>query len=761
MTDGIPEDWLRALQATGLSLDADPSELALLASEFREVQLAPGELLVKQGDAGGSLFVVVDGTLAVTVTEPNGDVVEVPSLGPGSLVGQISLVLGGERTATVRALTPTRALELDRPSCIALVERHPQLMKPLTQKLREDLRRSRIVGMLKSIFGEFDADGLRELEDSLEWVHVESGQVLFNHGDEADGAYIVVVGNVRVVAPAGDGSERVLDDVGPAEWIGEMALLSGGPRTATVYALRDTELVYLARDAFTRLAITDPEAMFYIARLLAARLQGMLEPRSMTFAKSRAFAIVPLGPTVDIAAFVDQFEAGLARHGSVRRLSSDLIDAEFGTEGATNGGVGGLAHEAHDHPAQLLLGPWLAQQEDLHDHLIYACDPTWSGWSERAIRHASHIVLVADARAHEALGPNERKVVEQFAGGRAPQVSLVLLQQRGRTTFPGTKRWLDGRPHVDQHHHVRRGDRGDVERVVRHLTGRAISLVLGGGGSRGYAHVGVLRVFEELGIPIDAACGASIGAIVGGSLALGLQSTELLRVLRPVFDNLIDPTLPLVSLAAGKNAVRGTAGVVGDLDIEDLLIPYFAISTNLTRSAEVVHRRGPLAFAARASGSLPGVFPPVPWTNGDLLVDGGVINNLPIDRMAELHPGAVVAVDVMPDVDLVAGEQLPMSLSGWEVARRLISPRRESIQMPNIISILMRSANAASHSTHRAQATAARASLLLEPEVAHWNMLDFKAAPVIADQGYDGTKAQITRWWSEHRERLLGRESNN
>ncbi|PRQ08991.1 cyclic nucleotide-binding and patatin-like phospholipase domain-containing protein [Enhygromyxa salina] len=761
MTDGIPEDWLRALQATGLALDADPTELALLASEFREVQLAPGELLVKQGDAGGSLFVIVEGTQRVTVREDDGDLVEVPSLGPGSLVGQVSLVLGGERTATVEAQTPTRALELDRPACIALVERHPHLMKPLTQTLREFMRRGRIVGMLKDIFGEFDAAGLSELEDSLEWVHLESGQVLFNKGDEADGAYIVVVGNVRVIAPTADGGERVLDDVGPAEWIGEMALLAGGPRTATVYALRDTELVYLARDAFTRLAVTDPEAMFYIARLLAARLQGMLEPRGQSVAKSRAFAIVPIGPTVDIAGFVAQFEAGLARHGSVRRLTADVVDAQFGTEGATNRGAGGLSHKAHDHPAQLLLGPWLTQQEDLHDHLIYQCDASWSGWSERAIRHASHIVLVADAREHEALGANERAVVEQFAGGRSPQVSLVLLQQRGRTTFPGTKRWLEGRAHVDQHYHVRRGERGDVERLVRHLTGRAISLVFGGGGSRGYAHVGVLRVFEELGIPVDAACGASIGAIVGGSLAIGLRSAELLRVLRPVFDNLIDPTLPLVSLAAGKNAVRGTAGVVGDLDIEDLLIPYFAISTNLTRSAEVVHRRGPLAFAARASGSLPGVFPPVPWTNGDLLVDGGVINNLPIDRMADLHGGAVVAVDVMPDVDLVVGEQLPMSLSGWEVARRLISPRQESLQVPNIISILMRSANAASHSIHRAQAFAARASLLLKPEVAHWNMLDFKAAPVIADQGYDGTKADIVRWWEQHRDGLLGRDPAN
>ncbi|PRP93235.1 NTE family protein RssA [Enhygromyxa salina] len=749
MANGLPEDWSRALAATGVLEAADAKSLELLGAALREVEVPAGQALIRQGETGDSMYVIVEGQLRVSVLDDDGNEIELPPVGPGDMVGEIALVLGGTRGTTITAQTPSRVLELGRETCMTIAERHPQLIKPLTDHLRVRLRRSRLAGLLDNIFGVLEPDSLRTLEDNLEWVHLESGQELFGEGDEAGGAYIVIIGTVRVVVSEPDGSERVLNDVGAGEWVGEMALLADGRRAATVYALRDTELVSISREAFEKLVLTDPEAMLHTAQLLVRRLRGMVDPEAKTCASGRGIALVPIHPGVDIEPFAAQLEAALGRHGSVARLTSAGVDAIFDRPG--------LSHHSHDEPVQLRLGPWLTQQEDEHDHLIYQADRSWTGWSERAIRHASRIVFVAEASGDAALGSNEQRVVERFARGRSPKLSLVLLQPRGRTTFPGTKRWLAPRGHVDQHHHLRHGEAHDVERVARILTGRAITLVLGGGGSRGYAHVGVLRAFEELGIPVDAVAGASIGAIVAGSHALGLPHVELLRVLRPVFDNLIDPTLPLVSLASGKNAMDGCARVVGDLDIEDLRIPYFAISTNLTRSTEVVHRRGPLAFAARASGSLPGVFPPVPWTGGDLLVDGGVINNVPIDRMAELYPGAIVAVDVMPDVDLVAGDELPMSLSGWEVARRMITPRRSKVPMPNIISILMRSANAASHAAHRAQATAQRASLMLKPEVSHWNMLDFKAAPVIAEQGYQASHDQIRRWWEHNRDELLGR----
>ncbi|MEM9457827.1 MAG: cyclic nucleotide-binding and patatin-like phospholipase domain-containing protein [Myxococcota bacterium] len=748
MDRDIPDPWINALRSNSLFAELEPDVLRQVTGELREVVLPPGRDLMTQGHQGDSLFVIVEGTQEVLLTE-DGATMKLHDLGPGSIVGEIALLMGGERSATVRTKTDTRALELSASVFSRLVEQAPVGMRTFTNKLQERMRRVRVVGYLNEIFGELDALALREIEDELTWVRLDGGQELFHQGDEPDGAYILVGGRLRVVVSAPGEEDRVIDDVVPGEWVGEMALLTRTERSGTVFALRDAQLVWLSQEAFDRLVLRHPQAMLQITRLLVERMQGLLEGGRQFRQLSRTFAVVPARPGIEITGFCRALRRALSRYGSTLRLDSKEVDAALDRPG--------IASSGRDDPIHLRLAPWLAEQENAHAHLVLQADDAWTGWSETATRYADHILVVVDGSGEPTLGANERRLERRMATARAPKYSLVLQQRRGLTTFPGTARWLR-RPHVGQHFHVRRGERSDVERLVRIITERAITLVLGGGGSRGYAHVGVLRAFEELGIPVDAIGGSSIGAVVAGSYALGLPAKELLRVLRPIFDSLIDPTLPIVSLASGRNAVKGTEQVVGSLDIEDLQIPYFAMSTNLTRNQEVVHREGSLALAARASGSLPGIFPPVPWKNGDLLVDGGVSNNVPVDVMESLFPGEVVAVDVMPDVDLQVGKELPMHLSGWRVAWQLVNPAKPRLEMPSILSILIRAATAGSHSMRRAAETSRRASLYLKPHVEQWNMLDFKAAPSIAEQGYDGTVARIKAWWEHSREHVMGRE---
>jgi predicted acylesterase/phospholipase RssA len=328
------------------------------------------------------------------------------------------------------------------------------------------------------------------------------------------------------------------------------------------------------------------------------------------------------------------------------------------------------------------------------------------------------------------------------------------LQPDAAKGYPGTARWLAPRS-VSGHFHVRRGHRGDVAHLVRMLTGNAVCLVFGGGGSRGYAHIGVVRAFEELGIPIDAVGGTSIGAVIAAAAALGLGSEEMLTVCAPILARFLDPTLPLVSLMSGERALKGVASVAGPLDIEDLRVPFFCISTNLSRGGEVVHRTGSVALATRASGSVPGVFPPVPW-DGDLLVDGGLSNNVPVQTMQSLFQGAIVAVDVIPETDLTASGELPNYLSGWTVAWRYMNPFKPRLGMPNLLSILMRSVTTASYSLRRATEAASHTALYLRPPVQRWNMLDFKEARPIAEQGYRATFQQIRRWWTESGPAILG-----
>ena len=162
----------------------------------------------------------------------------------------------------------------------------------------------------------------------------------------------------------------------------------------------------------------------------------------------------------------------------------------------------------------------------------------------------------------------------------------------------GTARWLEQRD-FDRHYHVRADEPGDLARLARVLTGNAVGLVLGGGGARGFAHIGVLRALRELGVPVDLVGGTSIGAIIGAQIATGLGASEIQEAGREQSTSLFDPTLPIVSLSSGRRLGARLLDTFGGLEIEDLPIPFFCVSTNLTEASEVIHRRGALTSAIR------------------------------------------------------------------------------------------------------------------------------------------------------------------
>jgi predicted acylesterase/phospholipase RssA len=286
----------------------------------------------------------------------------------------------------------------------------------------------------------------------------------------------------------------------------------------------------------------------------------------------------------------------------------------------------------------------------------------------------------------------------------------------------------------------------DYDRLARLLTGHGIAVVFGGGGSRGYAHLGVVRALAEAGVPLDAAGGSSVGAMVASGIGMELTSASMLELMPPLLRAaFMDLTLPFVAFMRGNNIYKGIHAAVGDLDLEDLVVPTTLIATNLTRGEQVVLRRGSIAMAIRASSSIPGLFPPVPW-NGDLLVDGGLSNNVPVDVMSATFGGKIIAVDVIPEVELRDEGSAKAAISGWNAAWRRINPRHRDAS-PNIVTVLMRSVTTGS----RGLRNSAEASLFLRPSVSRWNMIDFRSAEPIAEEGYRGTIDAIRTWWASQR----------
>jgi len=264
--------------------------------------------------------------------------------------------------------------------------------------------------------------------------------------------------------------------------------------------------------------------------------------------------------------------------------------------------------------------------------------------------------------------------------------------------------------------------------------------VLGGGGARGFAHIGVIRALHEAGVPIDAIGGTSMGAVVAAQYAMGNDEASLRALNRRTWidaNPLKDKTLPVVALLACRRLDKMTVDTFEEIQIADLWLPYFCITTDLTHAEVVVHDRGLVSRAVRASMSLPGIAIPIRQGNA-LLVDGGVLNNVPADVMKRVCGGRVVAVDVTPDKDLAVSSPYPEAASGWSF---FFNRKRE---LPGILSIIMRTVMLSS--AHTRAAVNRDIDLLIKPPVARFGMFEWASLDDIAQLGYDTAKPLIAKW---------------
>lgn len=748
MADPDSTLWREAVSRNPVLLGLGDETLRRLEAGGSEVGLGEGEILVEQGAEPQALFVVLAGRLEVAFHNPAGDRVTLNEVGAGTILGEIALLVGGKRSSTVRVLEDARVHRVPAEVVWELLDRDETLVARFNGLVQARLQRLQLATYVSGLFGALRREVLDEIEREVEWVSLPTGEVLFRQGDDpSDGIYIVAGGRVRVVVEEPGGSERMLAEIGRGESVGEMALLGDGLRSATVYAVRDSELARLSREAFERLMARYPTAMFQIARILVERLQHATHgPKGRRL--GRSFAIVPISPDVPVREFAEQLAGALGPYEETLWIDAERLGAEIGR--------GDIAQLSEGDPGCIRLTQWLLEQEATHSVLLYVADREWSPWTRRAVRHADHVLYVGEAHAAPEPDALEQRTWEEWESGRVPRRSLVLLQAGGGRAFSGTAAWLEERS-VDEYYHARPGNEDDFARLARLLTGRGIGLVLGGGGARGFAHIGVLFVLQELGVPIDAVGGTSMGALIGGLYALGHEPHTLTELCREHTQKLLDPTLPMVSLLGGYRTGRAFAEVFRSWSIEDLAVPYFCISTNLTRAAETVHRTGPLAHAVRASISLPGILPPVAH-EGDLLIDGGLLNNIPVDAMTRVTGGGpMVAVDVSPDIDLRAEVDVGTEVSGWKVLWSRLSPFSERIPAPSILSVLGRSAVVGSILGQRQRLGHAEGELYLPLPVGEFSLLEFKAIDRIVAAGREAASEPLAAWLESIRPRSSAR----
>ena len=519
-----------------------------------------------------------------------------------------------------------------------------------------------------------DAEALEALAADAYPRRVLAGEWLIREGDDAEDLYVVLRGRLRAVAGADGRTLRVL---GPGAAIGELALLTGSARSASVQAVRDSTLLQLGRGRFVELMERDSGFAAAVARELAAQLQasgGLAAPptRPALLTLRRVDAGVPL------AAVASSLAHALSTYGPVEILGADAA----GTSAVEQ-----------------------AEQENAHVLLV---DETGAGvWSDLCARQADRTLLVAMADSPLPAEPS-------------PDADLVVL---GPSSGAALRTLLDAvQPRA--HHRLATTEPSDpgAGRLARRLVGRALGVVLSGGGARGFAHIGALAELEADGIEIDRYGGCSMGSFIAAMAAAGWSpgdirdrcDEELVR--RSPFN---DYTLPRVALIRSRKAARMFDRLFGEMTIEELAKPLFTVSADLLSSRLVIHRRGSVTEAVGASMSIPGLVPPLS-RSGRLLVDGGVLNNLPIDAMADSGEGPIVAVDVVRRLEVSAEDEPPL---------------------PSIMETLSRATVLGS--VERAERNRELALLVITPEAQDIPLRDFRALDRAVEAGRAAARAAL------------------
>ncbi|NIO39668.1 MAG: cyclic nucleotide-binding domain-containing protein, partial [Burkholderiales bacterium] len=674
-----PENYADYLASLDVLAGLGAHELSLLLQCTQWVDLSEGQLLFQEGEPADAMYFVVRGQMSVLARDKSGGAQQVARLGPGDTVGEISLISGVKRTAAIQANGPSALIRLPRDAFERLVSEAPQVIERITKLARRRLERDQFLHVLPSYVAILGEKARSEVEAQLQWIELARGQTLFREGDTSDSVYLVVIGRLRVFTEGNSGKPKVLREVSQGEIVGEMGFFAQKPRSASICAIRDSTLVRIDKSVFAIMLKEHPEVMMAIVQRLIARLNNYQEEK--TYKRSLTIAIVPAHAGVSITPFSERFAQALSKYGTSFRLNRDRFVQLTGIRNGTE-------KLAPSDPYSIRLRSWLDQQEQAHNFVIYDADSKSSTWSAYCVQQADVVILLANANGERSLGELAQALTNDKSDIATPTLSLVLLHEASEEAPKETSEWLK-LTKADRHTHVRRGRMSDFERLARIVSGKAIGLVLGGGGARGFAHIGVIRAIEEAGIPIDVIGGTSMGAIISAQYAMGWRYTEMLEWNRRTLIEmrpLKEYTLPVISLTRGiKGAKIGTM-IYGDRQIEDLWIDYFCVSTSLSRAKAIIHEKGLLRKAVTASSALPGILVPV-IDRGDVLIDGALLNNLPCDVMKSKCQGDVIAVDVGSHLQLeIKDEAMP---SPWKVASSRLLPFRKPIKTVTIFDILL------------------------------------------------------------------------
>ena len=583
-------------------------------------------------------------------------------------------------------------------------------------------RRSTPEPTLASIptLSEVSPEDIKRLEARTTVKAVQRGTVLLRQGDPPDVLYLVMSGRF-VVLP--DDKQEAIAEIGPGEPVGELAFFAGVERTANVVAARDSKVLVLSAQDYAEVVSEVPSIVSTILTAVAKRLARVTSASPAMRAKPpRTVALLPIGLQSRLP---DGFASALAE-----AMASSVAVA---VSPATLVGTDEDSNESR-------LRDRIAELEQDADVLLFSIDRRDTPFNRACLSLADHLLLVAPSADVDTDGTAPSQF-ELYAASLflAADRALVVWRDQAAAPIAGTEKWL-ARREVKLHHHLALDDRRDFERLGRFLSGSALGLVLGGGAALGCAHLGVAKALQEANEPIDFFGGTSVGAAMGAALALGLIPDEVVDLTEEMFVRnraMRRLTIPLHSLLDHRvfdaSLRRNYAGKA----IEDLPLNFFAVSASLTSNDACVHRNGPTWEAVRASTAIPGILPPFITNAGDVLVDGAMIDNVPVAVMRKLKLGPNIVVRLRRPRPWRIPARYEAFPTRGAVLRNLLLRRRRR-QYPSLATVLIRGMIMTSE--QRLGNTSAEGDFFLVPEgTAGVGFLDWNKGRSVADAAYRHT----------------------
>ncbi|KAH8550179.1 hypothetical protein BGW37DRAFT_427734 [Umbelopsis sp. PMI_123] len=677
------------------------------------VQVPAGQIIYRQGEPSNSIYIVLNGRLRTISERKEGGIDILGEFGHGDSVGELEVLTGTPTPSTLHAIRDTELARMPKTLFNALAIRHPEITLQISRMIA--LRSRQLVIKAQSPQGVQVPTFNLSTKDNGPVASISSTfsnnkfPELFgrNNVNLKTVGIIPVTSSVPVTAFAENLKNALVNSVGA-----ETVLLN----SATIMSV-------MGKHAFSRMGklkltswLAEQEEKARIVLYLAD--SGVTSQWTRTcIRQADCILLVGLG---DGDPSVGEYERFLINMKTTARKELILLHGEkYCASGTTQEWLKNrLWIQAHHHiymPMRQHLE--ITSRQD-------SVGPAWLRNHGRKMTAGSINMLI-----------NVKGQIEKYYEAvRVPTFSrLLVLKKSGGGPVSG----------------VSSGTRNDFARLARRLCGKSVALVLGGGGARGISHMGVIQAIEEAGIPIDIIGGTSIGSFVGGLYA---KNSDLVSTMArakmfsgrvaSLWRQLMDLTYPVTAWTTGHEFNRAIWKCFGDSQIEDFWLPYFAVTTNITYSRMEVHTTGYAWRYVRASMSLSGYMPPI-CDNGNMLVDGGYMDNLPVTVAKSMGADIIIAVDVASEDDtspVLYGD----SLSGWWALIQAWNPFR-TYKIPSIADIQSRLAYVSSVAKLE-EAKMTDGTLYIKLPVQKFGTLEFGRFHDIFSIGYDAGKELTNNW---------------